>query len=526
MKAAFLTLLFFSFSSFASELAYVKTDSPRDTMETFMKAMNDYREGLEKRDPKLQQRIEDAIRCFAEKDDKVILSRREKELAAVFLKEVIDRVILIDLSLVPEKPEKNRWRLKNTEIVLRPMSQGERQGEWLFTEGTWKRAQQFYQRVSHLPYLQGALGAGYDKPWMEEYLPYWSRGETLNLKNWQWLGLLLGLIMGLILKFILQIVLSGIWHLTTSPKFVWKRKFLQALEKPLALLAASAFWFTWAINLQLKGLAFSVVDGLIQIVFGISIVWAAYKAVSVIAKYLVEMTKKTESTLDDQLVPFAEKTLKLTIVLLGALMILQNLGFNVFSLLAGLGLGGLAFALAAQDTAANLFGSIMILIDQPFKVGDWVVVDGVEGSVEEIGFRSTRIRTFYRSLVTVPNAVVAKAKIDNMTERNLRRARTVLDIAYETPRERIVDFVAGIKKILESSQNVSKESYQVSFNSYASSSLQVFVNFYIETQSWDEELAIKQNVFIEVHKLAEELQVDFAYPTQTLYMKGELQAPQ
>ena len=135
--------------------------------------------------------------------------------------------------------------------------------------------------------------------------------------------------------------------------------------------------------------------------------------------------------------------------MLGILIVLQNMGVNVFSLLAGLGLGGLAFALAAKDTAANLFGSIMILTDRPFKIGDWVKMDGVEGTVEEIGFRSTRVRTFYNSLITIPNATIANVQIDNLGVRQYRRTTATLGVTYDTSMEKMNQFVEGIRKIIE-----------------------------------------------------------------------------
>jgi MscS family membrane protein len=506
----------------ASELAYVKTDSPRDTMETFMKAMNEYKEGIQENDTNKMERINDAIRCFSEAKASVISSQREKELAAIFLKEVIDRVIVVDFSKIPESPKKNRWRLKNTEIVLKPSTEGDREGEWLITESTWKRAQQFYHRVNDLPYLPGSgQGALYIQPWMEKYLPVWSKRETLLLKNWQWLGIFLGLFIGLIIRFITHLIIIFIKNFNLMGRLEWKKDLLQKIEKPLSLLMAATFWYLWSFYLKLEGLSFSIVNGIIQIVFGVAITWAAYNCISVLATYLKSKAQLTESTLDDQLIPFVEKTLKLIIVLLGFLIVLQNMGVNVFSLLAGLGLGGLAFALAAKDTAANLFGSIMILIDRPFKIGDWVKVADVEGTVEEIGFRSTRVRTFYNSLYTVPNANMANAQIDNMGERQYRRTSTKLDVAYDTSPESLQKFITGIREIIDNHPITRKDYYHVYFSNYGESSLKVLLYFFLITDDWGEELAERQNIYFSIYKLAESLNIEFAYPTQTLFLKGE-----
>lgn len=518
----FILILVASTQSNASELSYVKTDSPRDTIETFMKAMDDYKDGVKNATPTKTARIHDAIRCFSEKSSAVISSQREKELAAIFLKEVIDRVILIDLTLIPESLETNRWRLKNTEIVLKPETEGDRQGEWLITENSWKRAQLFYQRVNHLPYLEGSnQGALYIQPWMEKYLPQWSKEETLRLKNWQWLGLLFGLFIGLVLRFITHLIIVFVKNFNLLGKLEWKSNLLDQTEKPLALLVAALFWYAWSFYLKLEGLAFSAVNGVIQIIFGIALTWVVYQCVGVLCTFLKEKAKNTESTLDDQLIPFVEKSLKLVIVLLGTLIVLQNMGVNVFSLLAGLGLGGLAFALAAKDTAANLFGSIMILIDRPFKIGDWVKVDTTEGTVEEIGFRSTRVRTFYNSLITIPNANMANAQIDNMGERQFRRTSTTLDVVYDTSPEKLQLFIEGIRSIILNNEISRKDYFHVYFSGYGDSSLKVLVYFFLITNDWGVELAERQKIYLEIFKLAESLNVEFAYPTQTLFLNNE-----
>ena len=139
----FISSFVFSIHLLASDLAYVKTDSPRDTIDTFMTAMDEFRQGVLEKDYQKMSRIYDAIRCVAEKDNQVITSQREKELAAIFLKEVIDRVIVVDLSKIPADPQKNRWRMRHTELVLKPHMTGDREGEWLITESTWRRANLF-----------------------------------------------------------------------------------------------------------------------------------------------------------------------------------------------------------------------------------------------------------------------------------------------------------------------------------------------------------------------------------------------
>ncbi len=517
---SFFSFLFFvSIPSPASELAYVKTDSPRDTMETFMAAMNDYRQGILEDSQNKKERILDAIRCFSEKNTNVISSQREKEMAAIFLKEMIDRVLLIDFSKIPENISDHRWRLKNTEIVLKPEKEGERDGEWLITESSWKRARNFYQRIKDRPYIEGSgQGALYSQPWLEAYLPHWFKKESFSLKNWQWMGLLLGVFLGLFIKFLTEVLTGFYRRFNFIKKQNWKTEFMEQMEKPLGLFMASLFWYGWIRYLKLEGLAFGITNGLIQIGFGVAITWAVYCSVDIFGVFFRKKMNKKESLLGNQLIPFLEKALKIAVILFGFLVVLQNMGVNVFSLLAGLGLGGLAFALAAKDTVANLFGSLMILADIPFKIGDWVLVDGVEGTVEDIGFRSTRIRTFYNSLVTIPNANMANAQIDNMGKRSYRRVSTHLDIEYNTSREKIENFVTGIREIIQKHPSTRKDSYHVYFSGYGESSLKIMLYFFFIADDWGEELKSKQDVYFKIFDLAHKLDIEFAYPTRTLYL--------
>lgn len=516
----FLSLILLSFNCLAnSPLNPVKTDSPRDTMKTFMTAMQDYKQGVENDNPNLKRRINDAVRCFASAPQG-LTSGAERLNAAIFLKETIDRVIEIEYQLIPEKPDDNRWRLKDTEIVLRKVTEGDREGEWLITYDTWSRAKDFYKKVEDLPYLpKSGGGASYEPPWVEQLFPEWAHEEVIGLKKWQWLGILIAIILGFLLKFLIELGIRGFRYVSSYISSQWQNRVVASIEKPLGLFAATAFWYFSLLFLKIEGLAFNLLNAAIQVSLGVAIIWLCYKLISVGAEFFAQLAERTESPLDDQLVPFAERTLKVTVAVLGILMVMQNMGINVFSLLAGLGLGGLAFALAAKDTAANLFGSIMILVDRPFKIGDWVLVEGVEGTVEEIGFRSTRVRTFYDSLITLPNSVMATAKIDNMGERQYRRTIEKLGVTYDTPPEKLQSFIEGIKEILLTNKLVRKDYFNVAFSGYKDFYLEVLVHFFLITDSYQEELYCKQDIFFEIYRLADKLGVEFAFPTQTLHLQ-------
>ena len=203
---------------------------------------------------------------------------------------------------------------------------------------------------------------------------------------------------------------------------------------------------------------------------------------------------------------------------MGVILILQNNGYNVASLIAGLGIGGLAIALAARDTLANFFGSVTIFVDKPFRIGDWIKVAGVEGTVEEVGFRSTRIRTFYNSLVSVPNSNISNNEVDNLGLREYRRLLTTLNLTYSTTPEQMEAFVEGIKAIVKSNPHFRQDFYEVHFNAFGAHSLDVMIYVFFKVPDWSTELQQKHNFFLEVLKLAKEVGVEFAFPTQTLHV--------
>jgi MscS family membrane protein len=244
-----------------------------------------------------------------------------------------------------------------------------------------------------------------------------------------------------------------------------------------------------------------------------------YKIVDVIALYFKKLAERTESTLDDQMVPIIRKTLKIFVLIIGGLAILNNLNVDIIPLLTGLSIGGLAFALAAQDTLKNFFGSVMIFIDRPFQIGDWITSGDIDGTVEEVGFRATRIRTFRNSVTYVPNARIVDSMVDNHGLRKFRRFYTQIALTYDTPPEVIEVFVNGLRKIVEKHPATKKDNYHVYLNDMAASSLNVMFYIFFDVPDWAAELKAKHEILLEIIKLAEAMGVNFAFPTQTLHME-------
>jgi len=348
-------------------------------------------------------------------------------------------------------------------------------------------------------------------------LPGWAQGEFGGLRIWQLLALFALVLLGIVLQKIL-VFLAGAW--LKRLKVGWIREGMEAAHKPIGGLALAAVLQMGLPSLHLPiglhhlGLLSS------RILAAFSIVWLGYRLVDVFGAVLQRRADATDSRLDDQLVPLVRTSLKVGITVIGTLFILQNLSIDVGSLLAGLGIGGLAFALAAKDTVANLFGSLMIFIDRPFQVGDWIKMGDVEGTVEEVGFRTSRVRTFYNSLLTVPNARVTDSAVDNLGVRTYRRYKTDLSLTYSTPPAKIDAFCQGVRNLIETIPGMRRDFYLVEFNGFGDSGLQIMVYCFMHTKDWGDELRARHNFNLAILRLAEDLGVEFAFPTQSLHVES------
>ncbi|MEY2958178.1 MAG: hypothetical protein RLZZ01_746 [Actinomycetota bacterium] len=244
----------------------------------------------------------------------------------------------------------------------------------------------------------------------------------------------------------------------------------------------------------------------------------AHRLVDVVVDVLQRRAELTESRLDDGLVPLLRTVLRLFVLGVGVIFALQNLDVDVSSLLTGLGLGGLAFALAAQDTARNLFGGVTVFVDKPFEIGDWIEVDGIEGTVEAVGFRSTRIRTFYNSQVTVPNGRLVDTGVDNMGRREWRRYKTNLGIGYHSSTDQVEEFVEGLRDLIRGRDGFRQDYFIVEFIGFGESSLDVMLYCFIGAEDWNAELRARHLLNLDIMRLAERVGVEFAFPTRTVHL--------
>ncbi|MEW8256891.1 MAG: mechanosensitive ion channel family protein [Candidatus Thiodiazotropha taylori] len=491
--------------------------SPRATMETFLHAMNDIKRGA-------PERIDAAITTLDLSAINSLVRKEQGSDLAWMLIEVMDRTRVVDLKKVPNHSDGPTYlfhRYQHGDIrIARTES-----GAWLFDQNTISQLPAIMDEVAETQRVDGKQAESSKIPWhirFRQQIPASFKATTFLLPNWQWLGLLFTIMLGVVADKLLSFFLrSGVrrWrNRTKHPEF---KEISEDILRPLGLMAMALIWWS---GINLMGLSENVMLILlvaVKFLASISGVWAAYRLVDLVSAFLHKRAQMTENKLDDALVPLIPRTLKIFVTVIGFVFIADNLNVDISSLLAGLGLGGLAFALAAKDMVQNLFGSVTVLMDRTFSVGDWIVVDGVEGSVERIGFRSTRIRTFYNSVVTVPNSKFITATVDNMGERRYRRLSCKLSLTYDTPPDRIEAFCEGVRELVRQHPYMRKDYYQVYLNEFAASSLDVLLYVFWETPEWNTELRERHRFMLDILRLAQGLGVEFAFPTQTLYMKQE-----
>ncbi len=355
------------------------------------------------------------------------------------------------------------------------------------------------------------------------YSPEWLQFKVLGVAVWQFVVSFFCILVGLVLKKISD--------------FVFDRKLIPLLEKTPynfdnLLGAAGSKPFGWLLLLLGFCGAFAVlplpvspnvrefVNATLKVLVASDVIWFLFRIVDVAHHYLMKLSSRTDSKLDDQLVPVMRKALKVSIAVIGFVWVVQLLGYSVTGLLAGLGVGGLAVALALQDTLGNFFGSIVIFIDRPFSTGDWIKIGDIEGIVEQIGFRSTRIRTWPATLVSVPHKTVASATIDNWSSMPKRRVKQVVGVTYDTTADQMEKAVAGIRDVIENDDGVHKGFILVRFTEFGDSSLNVFVYYFTKSTEWDTHLATKERINLAIMRMLDGMGLSIAFPTTTVHIEG------
>lgn len=479
-------------------VAGAELSTPRNTVETHLKYLQ-----ADSYEPEI------AAKVFP------IAQGKEAESLAKKLKQILDAEgLYVDLDAIPDV---NDYKDSTTNLhryvlfQMFPQIFVERiNGKWYYSRRTVEAIPELHAKVFPLgtDFFVNLFGS-------------FGQQEVIGFKVWQLMSLLIMVIITVIFHKLLTVFLEYLINAIAKryTHMEGQVEIIHSIAKPLSIMVMTIMLTMLIPSLMLPIKVAKFVITSLRIATPVFATIAAYKLMDLVGYYMLRMADKTETTLDDQLVPLVRKSLKIFVVLIGALVVLQNLDVNITTLLAGISIGGLAFALAAQDTIKNLFGSLMIFVDRPFQIGDWVNFEGKDGTVEEVGFRSTRLRTFGNSVISVPNGRIADMTIDNMGLRVYRRFTTSITITYDTPPMLIEAYVDGLRKIVEAHPDTRKDYYHVYLNNLGPHSIDILFYIFFAVPDWGDELKARHEIIKSIIELAEELGVRFAFPTQTIHVE-------
>lgn len=338
----------------------------------------------------------------------------------------------------------------------------------------------------------------------------------------------LGIAIGIFLLFIIlrrlfsKYIIKFIIYLSRKMNNKLIPNVLNSFDKPLQ-------WFFILIGLYFALMYYPYLDHQLPIIFKwlksffvILFSWGLVNLVATSSNLFVFINNHTNIKLDEILIPFLSRALQFIIIIFAFSIVLQEFNYQISGLITGLGIGGLAVSLAAKDALANLFGGIVIVTEKPFTIGDWILTPSVEGTVEDISFRSTKVRTFAQALVTVPNATLANEPITNWSEMGKRRITFRLPISYETSPNTLEKIVAEIKTLLRNDPDIHQETIFVTVDEFAEDGIEIFLYFFTKTTVWGEYLAVKEKINLRILEIIEANRTEISVPTRKIFVENEL----
>ncbi len=508
-----LLVLIFSISLFAG------TSDPRDTMESFLKPMVQIKKQNLNHELYYNQAI--ATLDLSEYNDNIKFSIGKKYSNSLVF--VLDRMEKIDYSKIPQKVDGSIWYFDKTRDDLgntAEISIGLVNDKWLFTKATLKSLKYYTQKYKDAP-VAGDVVESHFENYIRSKVPERLQKKGFLLEHWQWLGFLALLFIAFILERIIGFIAEMIVNKYINVFKVNSSDLLQKALVPFRRLAFILLLIPGITYLDLPVSLLSFLNRSLLIITSFFTVWLGHRIIHMLSYYFQQRSARTDSKFDDILIPLLTKTTFVFLYILGAMYVAYSFTIDITGVIAGLGIGGLAFAFAAKDTLANFFGSIMLVLDRPFDIGDSIVAGDIEGTVVEVGFRSTKVRTFYDSLISVSNGILANRAIDNNGKRRYRRLNTTLGIEYDTPPKKVEAFCEGIRQIILSHKWTRKDNFNIYFVNFGASALEIQLQVFWETPEYAREQAEKHRLMIDILQLANEMDISFAFPTQTIHMFKE-----
>lgn len=522
----------------AAPLQPADTSSPRDTLRSFddgiTAAMRAWRDGQP-----LPKVIGPGRRALETIDFSLLAERgrfaREIE-TALLLKEVLDRIKLPPVDEIPGADAVNnkddpltRWTVPQTRIAIARVEGGPQAGEFLFTADTISRLDDYYAAAKHMPYKPGALVGIYEdyahssglilpRSWTNAF-PDWSRTLIFDEALWQWLGLVL--IVGTAVFAVRRLLRWGQrWDDRHLSDRVRKRFGL-----PVAILAAILLVYLLRfVSLYVLGLisdAWTPLSTLVWLVIFGGAGWFIVLMTDRIADVVNDVRETRAGSIDSQLVRIVLRLVSLIILVLLVVYAANFFGIPLTPVIASLGVGGLAIALAVRPTLENIIGGLTLFADKPVRIGDFCRFGNEDATVEQIGLRSTRLRKVDDTLVSVPNSDFSQRELTNYTRRRRRLYQMTIGLRYETTADQLHDVVGRIEEMLRDHPKALRDKLHVRFDSYGAYSLDIAVFVYVKATDWLEYLAIREDINFTIMTIVQKAGVAFAFPSQTVYLAGD-----
>jgi len=460
------------------------------------------------------------LSAAADRLDIPVARRPEREVLAARLRAVMERRAPIDLDRISDQPQGNLAdglapSIEKVGVVRAPegdqplrMSREATTGRWRFSRSTVTRIDEWYLalpdhwQLAHLPQALLENGPG-------------------SIPRWQWLGAALALLVSLLCGSLASRLLRGVLaSLTSRTRMTWDDRLLTKLRGPITLGCSLGFARGLLPWLELFGSARAFSEKMLHGALLANMLWAFWRLVDATAEAALNSPWTREHHASRALIPLGRRIGKALVAIAACLSFVSALGYSITSLVAGLGIGGLALALASQKTVENLFGAFSLAVDQPFREGDFVRIDDLVGTVEALGLRSTRIRTLDRTLVSIPNGKLAETRLETFAVRDRLRLACTLGLEYGTDAARMRTVLAELERVLRTHPKIWPDTVIVCFKGFAASSLDIEIMAWFAIGDWGEFLRIRQDVLLEFMEVVESSGCSFAFPTQTIHVSS------
>lgn len=470
--------------------------------------------------------VQQAARALTNKGKKITQKLEDR---AVKLKQIFDgKGLMVRADLIPDDPDYIDSTSGNAVFVpfpnelpeiylIRPVVNKDKRNRQY--ANYWRYAPKSVEQIPNLHKQVYPLGSHL----LLELLPHGGDNKIFGLEGWQYLAVALLIGLAILLNLVIWRLLNFLFRLLARTKLGrdhFDPEIIERLAHIMSYLIVAYIVFIFVPVLMLPVTISHYLFSFERVFNTVCIVLLLLNGTELARSYFEKIVENTESTSDDQLLPIFMRTLKVFIVIGGGIHVLEVFNVDLTALIAGLSIGGLAVALAAQDTVKHLIGSAMIYADRPFQLGDFISSGEVSGTVEDIGFRSTRIRTPDSSLISIPNGILVDKTVNNMGSMKFRRFKTTIGIAYYTPPALIQKFLEGLRALNEHHPKTKNDLAFIHLNNMGGSSLDILFIVYFNVTDYASDLKLKEEFLFAILELAESLNVHIAFPSTSVYIES------